>query len=219
MRINYILLFFGLLIGNTTLANEQFNFINDCIEVFAKLDKATIEFNKTLANNTNSDKLKTAISEYNNELVIFSMNKLLKYSKSENLNILEIATDLRNLITDLVKMNYEYLNFITNSKFTEKELKEKSESLIEQNMFISGFFREISLAICMTSVKENKNVKNDEQYSELTLSQRNLLNKSLIEKFGKSVKKGTDAESKTPFEYSSRLIYEFLNMEWKFEKE
>lgn len=147
------------------------------------------------------------------------MNKLLKYSKSENLNILEIATDLRNLITDLVKMNYEYLNFITNSKFTEKELKEKSESLIEQNMFVSGFFREISLGICMTSVKENKNVKNDEQYSELTLSQRNLLNKSLIKKFGKSVKKGTEAESKTPFEYSSRLIYEFLNMEWKFEKE
>ncbi len=219
MRINYILLFFGLLIGNTTLANEQFNFINDCIEVFAKLDKATIEFNKTLTNNTDSDKLKTAISEYNNELVIFSMNKLLKYSKSENLNILEIATDLRNLITDLVKMNYEYLNFITNSKFTEKELKEKSESLIEQNMFVSGFFREISLGICMTSVKENKNVKNDEQYSELTLSQRNLLNKSLIEKFGKSVKKGTEVESKTPFEYSSRLIYEFLYMEWKFEKE
>ena len=219
MRMNYIILLIGLLIGNTALANDQFDFINDCIEVFAKLDKSTTEFNSTLANNTDSEKVKTAITEYNNELVIFSMNKLLKHSKSENQNIQGVTADLRNLITDLVKMNYEYLNFVTNSKYTEKELKKKSKSLIEQNMFVSGFFREISLGICMTSVKDKQYKKNDEQYSKLTLSQRNLLNKALIEKFGKSVKKGTEIKSKTPFEHSSRLIYEFLNMEWEFEKE
>jgi|26BtaG_2_1085354.scaffolds.fasta_scaffold10357_2 hypothetical protein len=219
MKINYILLVIGLLIGKITLANEQFDFVNDCIEVFAKLDKATTELHSTLESKTDSEILKTTITEYNNELVLFSMNKLLKHSKSENQNIKEVATDLRNLITDLVKMNYEYLNFITNSKYTEKELKTKSKSLIEQNKFVSGFFREISLGICMTLVKDKPNKKNDEQYSELTLSQRNLLNKSLIEKFGKSIKKGTEVESKTPFEHSSRLIYEFLNMEWKFEKE
>ncbi len=219
MKNNYILLVIGLLIGNTTLVNEQFDFVNDCIEVFAKLDKATTEFHSTLENKTDSEILKTTITEYNNELVLFSMNKLLKHSKSENQSIQEVATDLRNLITDLAKMNYEYLNFVTNSKYTEKELKTKSKSLLEHNKFVSGFFREISLGICMTLTKDKPNKKNDEQYSELTLSQRNLLNKSLIEKFGKSIKKGTEIGSKTPFEYSSRLIYEFLNMEWKFEKE
>ncbi len=219
IKINYILLIIGLLIGKSTLANNQFEFVNDCIDVYAKLDKATAEFHSTLENNTNSDILKTAITEYNNELVLFSMNKLLKHSKSENKNIQEVVTDLRNLITDLVKMNYKYLNFVTNSKYTKNELKKKSKSLIEQNKFASGFFREISLGICMTLVKNKPNKKNDKQYSELTLSQRNLLNSKLINEFGESIKKGTEVESKTPFEHSSRLIYEFLNMDWKFEKE
>jgi hypothetical protein len=219
MKINHILLIFGLLIGNATFANDQFNFVNDCIEVFSKLDKATTKFQTTLESKTESELLKIAITEYNNELILYSMNKLLKYSKIENNNIQEVATDLRNLMSDLVKMNYEYLNFITNSKYTEKELKKKSESLIEQNKFVAGFFRETSLEICMTLAKDKPNKEYDKQYSELTLNQRNLLNASLIEKFGKSVKKGTKVESKTPFEYSSRIIYEFLNMVWEFEKE
>lgn len=81
MKINYILLVIGLLIGKTTLANEQFDFVNDCIEVFAKLDKATTELHSTLESKTESEILKTTITEYNNELVLFSMNKLLKHSK------------------------------------------------------------------------------------------------------------------------------------------
>jgi len=104
MKIKYIFLVIGLFIGSETFANDQFDFINDCLEVFAKLDKAIAEFNLTLANNTDSDKLKAAITEYNNELVLFSMNKLLKHSKSGHQNIQEVATDLRNLITDLIKI-------------------------------------------------------------------------------------------------------------------
>ncbi|NOZ46792.1 MAG: hypothetical protein GXO79_08410 [Chlorobi bacterium] len=219
MRINYIILIIGLLIGNTTLANNQFEFVNDCLDVYAKLNSATTEFYSTLENNTNSDVLKKAISEYNNKLVIFSMNKLLKHSKSENKNIQEVATDLRSLITDLVKMNYDYLNFVTNSKYTEMELKKKSESLIMENKFASGFFREISLGIVATLVKDKPNKQKDVQYSELTLKQRNSINEKLKKYYGNSIKKGTKVESKTPFEYSSRLIYEFLNMEWEFKKE
>ena len=219
MRINYIILVIGLLIGNTTFANDQFEFVNDCLDVYAKLNSATTEFHSTLESSTNPDVLKKAIAEYNEELVMFSMNKLLKHSKSENKNIQEIATDLRSLITDLVKMNYDYLNFVTNSKYTEKELKKKSESLIMENKFASGFFREISLGIVGTLVKDKPNEQKDVQYSELTLKQRNSINEKLKKYYGNSIKKGTKVESKTPFEYSSRLIYEFLNMEWEFEKE
>jgi hypothetical protein len=219
MRINYIILIIGLLIGNTTLANDQFDFVSDCLDVYEKLNSATTEFHSTLENNTDSEVLRKAITEYNNELVMFSMNKLLKHSKSENKNIQEVATDLRSLITDLVKMNYGYLNFVTNSKYTETELKKKSESLIMENKFASGFFREISLGIVSTLVKDKPNNKKDVQYSELTLKQRNSINEKLINSYGKSIKKGTKVESKTPFEYSSRLIYEFLNMDWEFETE
>ncbi len=207
------------MIGNTTLANDQFDFVSDCLDVYEKLNTATTEFRSTLENNTDSEVLKKAITEYNNELVMFSMNKLLKHSKSENKNIQEVTTDLRSLITDLVKMNYGYLNFVTNSKYTKTELKKKSESLIMENKFASGFFREISLGIVATLVKDKPNNKKDVQYSELTLKQRNSINEKLINSYGKSIKKGTKVESKTSFEYSSRLIYEFLNMDWEFETE
>jgi hypothetical protein len=219
MRVNSILLIIGLLIGNITLANDQFEFVNDCIDVYARLDSATIEFQSTLGNSTNSVVLKKAITEYNNELVIFSMNKLLKHSKSGNKNIQEVATALKSLITDLVKMNYNYLNFVTNSKYTEMELKKKSETLIMENKFASGFFREISLGIIATLIKDKPNKQKDIQYSELTLKQRNFINEKLTNIYGESIKKGTKIESKTPFEYSSRLIYEFLNIELEFKKE
>jgi hypothetical protein len=206
-------------ITKTTLVNEQFDFLNDCIEVFSKLNESTNEFYSTLENNTNSEILKTNITTYNNELVLFSLNKLSKHTKSENSNIKEVATDLTNLTTDLVKMNYEYLNYVTNSKYSENELKKKNKSLVEQNKFASNFYREISLGICMTLVKSNPNKKEDKQFSELTLNQRDLLNSRLKHKLGKSVKKGTKIESKNSFEHSLRIIYEFLNMEWEFEKE
>lgn len=219
MRINYIILIIGLLIGNTTLANDQFEFINDCLDVYAKLNSTTTEFHTTLEKSTNPEELKKAISEYNVALVMFSMNKLLKHTKSENKNIQEVANDLSNLITDLVKMNYDYLNFVTNSKYSKMELKKKSESLIMESKFASGFFREISLGIVATLVKDNPNKQKDVQYSELTINQRNSINEKLIKNYGISIKKGTKVESKTPFEYSSRLIYEFLNMEWEFKTE
>ncbi len=219
MRINYIILIIGLFIGNTTLANDQFEFVNDFLDVYAKLNSATTEFHSTLENSTNPMELKKAIAEYNDVLVMFSMNKLLKHSKSENKNIKEISTDLRKVITDLVKMNYDYLNFLTNSKYSETELKKKSESLVMENKFASGFFRDISLGLIATLIKDNPNNQNDVQYSELTLKQRNSINEKLMNNYGKSIIKGTKVESKTPFEYSSRIIYEFLNMEWEFEKE
>ena len=202
-----------------TSVNEQFDFLNDCVEVFSKLNESTNEFYSILENNTNSEILKTNITTYNNELVLFSLNKLSKHTKSENRNIKEVATDLTNLTTDLVKMNYEYLNYVTNSKYSEKELKKKNKSLVEQNKFASNFYREISLGICMTLIKSNPNKKEDKQFSELTLNQRNLLNNRLKQKLGVSVKKGTKIESKNSFEHSLRIIYEFLNMEWEFEKE
>jgi len=219
MRMNHVILIIGLLIGNTTLANDQFEFTNDCLDVFAKLNSSTTEFHSVLKNSTNSEELKKAIAKYNDALVMFSMNKLLKHSKSENKNIQKTATDLRNLITDLVKMNYKYLNYVTNSKYTEAQLKKKTESLIMENKFASGFFRQISMGIVATLVKDKPNKQKDTQYSELTLKQRNLINEKLISNYGKSIKKGTKVLSKTPFEYSSRLIYEFLNMDWEFEIE
>lgn len=218
MKLKYILFVIVLFIGKTMPANEQFDLVNDCIEVFSKLNSATLDFYRTLENNTDSDKLKKGISDYNNQLVMFSLNKLSRYSNSEDNDTYKVATDLSKLISDLVKMNYEYLNYVTNSKYSEKELKQKSESLIEQNNFVSGFSREITLGLCMTLAKNNPKSGDDKQYSHLSLNQRNLLNDLLNKEFGNTIKEGTKIKSKTPFEYSSRLIYEFINLEWEFEK-
>ena len=71
----------------------------------------------------------------------------------------------------------------------------------------------------MSTAKEKpEDAKAHEQFSKLTKKQRNSINDLLVAKFGKTVKKGKKVKSKTPFEYSCRLIYEFLNMKWVFEK-
>src|SRR5690554_6190429 len=98
MKSNYLFLFIGLFITTTTFANNEFNFVKDCIEIFSKLDRATTEFNSTIGNNNNPTILQNATKKYNNELVMTAMNKFSKYSTSQNPNIKEVATDLSNLL-------------------------------------------------------------------------------------------------------------------------
>ncbi|MFY0630605.1 MAG: hypothetical protein JXR05_09500 [Flavobacteriaceae bacterium] len=104
MKVNYIILIIGLLIGNTNLGNQEFEFVSDSIDIFTKLDKSTIEFYSTLENSTDPDKLYAEIIDYNKDLTLFSLNKLSKYTKSENLIIEAVANDLNTVITDLVKL-------------------------------------------------------------------------------------------------------------------
>lgn len=215
MKSNYILLIVALLIGKSTLANEQFNFMNDCIEFYGKLEKVADEFHSNLKSNSDSEVSKTIIAEYNVELNKLSTNYLLKHSKSEIKKIQEVATGLRDLINDLIKINKEYLNLGTDPKYTEKKLYKKRENLIKKNNKINSLFGGISIKICGVSVKQYKG-----NYSELTLSQRNLLNAKLITVFGEFVQNGDGFEQKSSFANSSRLIYKYINMEiWQFKEE
>lgn len=203
---------------NVAYEKESFTFMNDCIAVFSKLNDATHKLYATLKSNTNSEILKTDIDSYNKVLHLVSFDVIYKYTQSENKKIRKSATDLTFLITDLMKLNYAYLDFITFSKHTADELKKRNELLHKQNKLSVNALEEISLEICLILIKENPNHK-VKQYSVLTLNQRNLLNIELMNKFGVSINKREENDIKNSFESSSILIYTFLNMELLFEKE
>ncbi|QWX84842.1 hypothetical protein H0I23_04150 [Cellulophaga sp. HaHaR_3_176] len=200
--------------------NEEFKFVNDCIEIFSKLNEATNKFYSKLENNTNTKILIANIDAYNEALNHLSIanDSIYKYTQSENRKIRKSAIDLSFLINDLTALNYEFLNFIILKKHPVNEVIERNKLLIKQNKINLSSIKEISLEIRLTLVKESLNNK-DEQCSVLTLNQRDLLNSQLIEKFGKSVKKRDKNDIKNSIENSSSLIYEFLNMEWIFKNE
>jgi hypothetical protein len=220
MKINYIILLVGLLIGNIAFANEEFEFTDDCIDVFIKLNKSSFEFYTIIENSTDPNELKNEITNYNNDLVLFSLNKLSKYTKSDNLVIKAVADDLSNAITDLVKLNYEYLNFLTNSEFNKRKLKKKSETLVKQSKLISNSFKGIAQGIQVLLLKPQPDKTDDKLYIQLTLNQRDLLNEKLANELDTSiVENNMECECKTSFEHASRLILMFINLDWEFEKE
>ncbi len=116
--------------------------------------------------------------------------------------------------------NYQLLGKLVKSELSKEDLKQECKSLVEKNKFISGFLRDVSIGICMTTVKDRSAKASDkEQFSKLTQKERDEINELLIEKFGKDIKTTSKENTDTPFEYSCVAIYEFLNMPWKFEKE
>ncbi len=91
-------------------------------------------------------------------------------------------------------------------------------ALVNKNKFISNLFKDLSHGVCnsMTKVRP-KDAKVSQQYIKLTEKERNTLNELLIAKYGETMTQGRQIKSKTPFEYSSRMVYEFINKRWIFE--
>lgn len=218
MRIKFLILI-GLLFANTNLKNEEFYFVSDCINGFSKLHKATNSFYACLQRGDGFVKRSSKIREYNEELISFSSTTLSKHSTSENSLIKGISVDLNKLIGELLDMNNNYLNYITNSDFTKKDLEAKTKILIDKNKDATSVLIDMSFGICLTMLLPQQDKKLENQSTVLTLNQRNHLNEKLITEFGKSISKGTTISSKTYFEYISRRVYDFINKEWEFKKQ
>lgn len=71
----------------------------------------------------------------------------------------------------------------------------------------------------MTTVKNKpKDSKTNEQFSRLTIGERDEINSLLTALYGKGISKRKKEDTSNPYEYSCLAIYEFLNMNWEFEE-
>lgn len=216
-----ILTFFIL---NTAAATEHFDFLNDYLEVNKLMNTASLEFKAVVGQETNIETLKKAINEYNNTIVLQSLNLLVKHTKSDDTGIKKLAVDLSNLLSDLVRNNYEYLAFISNGKATKDAIKKRGEELIRKNEFASQFFNEMTLGILAEIVKERPaEGSKDAMYLKITRSEKASLEEKIRSAYGNTVKRGLQATLKdknsTAFEQSSVMIYDFFQIknEWVFE--
>lgn len=194
------------------------DFLTDHISTFYELHNRSIEFDKRLLYVKDVESAKKSIDDYNLQIEK-SIGVFSKYKKTKDENINEVATDLNKLLSDILSNNYQLLGKLIKEDYPNKDLKKDCLGLVNKNSFASKFFRDISLGVCMSMAKEKPSAaKESEQFLKLTEKQRNSINDLLIRKFGEAIKQGKKVKSKTPFEYSCRLIYEFINMKWVFEK-
>ena len=194
------------------------DFLTDHINTFYELHNSSIEFDQQLLYIKDVESAKKSIDDYSLQIEK-SIGIFSKYKKTKDENINEVATDLSKLLSDMLSNNYQLLGKLIKEDYPNENLKKDCLDLVNKNSFASNFFRDISLGVCMSMAKEKPSeAKENEQFLKLTKKQRNSTNNLLITKFGETIKEGKDVKSKTPFEYSCRLIYEFINMNWVFEK-
>lgn len=125
-----------------------------------------------------------------------------------------MAKDLSSVLSNLVRINYQYLNFVTNTESSNKELKKKGLETLNQLNQESRKFIDISTGICMTTVNSNKETENQLQYLLITQEQRDNLNNKMNSAFT-----GLDTQNKaesTNFEKSTAILYHFLNLKSQF---
>lgn len=194
------------------------DFITDNIIYFYDLHNSSIEFDKQLLYIKDVESAKKSIDNYSLQIEK-SIGVLSKYKNTKDEDINEVANDLSKLLSDMLSNNYQLLGKLINENYPNKNLKKDCLDLVNKNSFASNFFRDISLGVCMSMAKEKPvGAKGNEQFLKLTKKQRDSINDLLITKFGETIKQGKEVKSKTPFEYSCRLIYEFINMKWVFEQ-
>lgn len=209
----------SVLIISNIFASTESDFIQAHIKEFYDLDKTVQEFEDKLLNIESKDTALKYIDNYSLSIEK-SLSTYSKYKTSDNHLISEVSTDLTKMLTDIMNNNYQLLGKLVKSSLSKEELQMECKSLVEKNKFISGFLRDVSIGICMTTVKERpKKASDKEQFSKLTEQERDEINTLLIEKYGERIKSMKKENADTPFEYSCVAIYEFLNMKWKFEKE
>lgn len=208
----YIL--FLALLSPTTASVETHSFINDCLDIFIRLDTATKRYESIVRSEKDRQLLNKEIKQYVDELVMYSMNRLSKHTKSEDQLIQDVSTDLTNVLSNLVRINYQYLNFVTNKETTNKELKKKGLETLNKLAEESNKIIDISTGICMTTVEKNKKMDSQKQFLRLTLKQRDNLNTKMQKAFT-GLENQNRAES-THFEKSTAIIYHFINLESEF---
>lgn len=197
-------------------ANESFEFARDCIKTFDILNKATIELKTKLDKAESAESVTMASMNYV-DVLMSSHNSLKSYSESNSTDIKQVSGDLQKLMLDIVKENYSFLESINESNSISNTAKEFNSKID----FVTSFFNQITLGICLALVKENPDEvkkETDKQYLLLTQTEVSELNMLLINSFGKNIEKGQKGKSKTAFEASSRIIYEFLHLTWEYEK-
>jgi len=193
-------------------------FLTDHVNTFYDLHNSSIEFDQQMLYIKDAKSAKKSIDEYSlqieKSIAIFS-----KYKKTKDKSINEVASDHSALLSSMLSNNYQLLGKLIKEDYSKGNLKKDCFELVNENSTVSNLFKDTSLGVCMSTAKEKpEDAKAHEQFSKLTKKQRNSINDLLVAKFGKTVKKGKKVKSKTPFEYSCRLIYEFINMKWVFEK-
>lgn len=210
---------FSTLIFVSVNASTESEFIKNHIVEFHTLNKTALEFEKHLLNIEQKDTALKYIDNYSLALER-ALSVYNKHKKSDNELIVEVSTDLTKMLTDIMNNNYQLLGKLVKSEMSKENLKQECKSLVEKNNYISGFLRDVSIGICMTTIKDKpKKASDNEQFSKLTEKERNQINELLIAKFGKEIKTMSKENTNTAYEYSCVAIYEFLNMTWKFEKE
>ncbi len=194
------------------------DFITDHINTFYDLHNSSIEFDKQLLYIKDVESAKKTIDDYSLQIEK-SIGIFSKYKETKDDNIKEVANDLSKLLSDMLSNNYLLVNKLIKEDYPNENLKKDCLDLVNKNSFASNFFRDISLGACMSLAREKpKGAKENEQFLKLTKKQKNSINDLLVSKFGETIKQGKKVKSNTPFEYSCRLIYEFINMKWVFEK-
>lgn len=211
----YLLLL--ILLFPTTTSDEPYSFINDCLDIFIRLDSATKKYESIVQTEKDQNLLNKEIKSYVDELVLYSMNRLNNYTKSDDQLIQSVSKDLTEELSNLVRINYGYLNFVTNTKSSKKELKSKGLEMINQLKEESRKFIDISTGICMTAVDPNKKTENQKQYLRLTYEQANSLILKMQDTFT-NLDVQDNVES-THFEKSVAIINHFLNLDSEYSKD
>lgn len=207
------------LVSAVCLASEESEFIKAHITAFAELNTAAQNFERNLLSIKSKDTALKYIDQYSLAIEA-ALPVYSKYKQAKSSLIKEVSTDLDKMLTDIMNNNYELLAKLVKKDFDNSLLQSECEKLVEKNKYISNFLKDVSIGVCMTTVKDKpKKAKENEQFSRLTLNERDEINNLLFEKVGKEISKAKKENTATPFEYSCVAIYEFLNMEWKFEKE
>ncbi len=216
MKHKYILVIIVFFIWKTSKANEHFNFINDCIQLYVELEKINDVYSKEIEENIQKEVLKKLIIQCNRELNSLSESYLLKYSESKIKAIQKSVKHYKVGISTLVKQNNAYLASLTNSEISQKKIIRKYNLLVRKSNLTLTYLSGISAHLCGVSVKDFKKM-----ISTLTLKQRNLLNEQLIKGFGEDLKKGSKIKREEgSFANTAAFIYAYINLsDWNFQKE
>lgn len=201
----------------TTFANKEYEFVDDCVKIFIKLDSATTEFENVIRKETTQSVVQKATKEYVNVLLLDAYNKLIPYTKSSNLTIGAVSKDLQGALQSLVPICYEYLNFLTNTTYSNKELDSEGAELLISLKLESRKFIDISTGICMAMVDTQGAVLGIEnQLILITMEQKEKLLSEMNNAFV-----GLDIQDKTEsthFEKSTAIVFDFLTRVLKFPK-
>lgn len=199
-------------------ASEESEFIKAHIKCFAELNLVFQKFEGELLNIKSKDTALKYIDQYSLSLEN-ALSTYSKYKKAQSQLIKEVSTDLSKMLSDITNNNYQLLGKIIKSDFNNDSLQSECDQLLKKDRYISNFLIDVSIGVCMATVKDKpKSAKENEQFSKLTVKERDEINNQLKEIYGNGINSKKKEDTASPFEYSCVAIYEFLNLTWKFEK-